>query len=508
MRTIDTTDEAILGMLESGDLGSANSKKGVLYNIPLKLSIIVLFFDILALLNAFLLGNIFFSLISGYQDIGTGSQIFSYYMVSGGLLLLNFYNKGHYRKRVPWWQQVKTIVQSAAFVLCVTVFICLVFEPQLSIAHAATTWLLAMTFIVICRLISFRILSKFSNWTVPVTLLGDNQMVIDCMYAFYNDGFTGIEVKNIMLRDKEKKPICLDFIPASHPALNVIDATGEYFDYIRQHKENFYIIGLEGIRGQNRDRLLKTLDSENISYAVVPPTKRLHLYGIEPQYFFGNDVMLLHQREPLKESVAKGMGRAFDIIVSCMLLPILGAMTLAVYVMKKREGSDTPMFYGGKRVGKDGKEFRCWKYCTMRKDADRSLKDLIDSDPAVKEEWDTFQKLKNDPRIDSKISQKLRSTSLDELPQLWNVFIGNMSLVGPRPILPDQRKDYGEYIALYESVRPGVTGLWQVSGRNETTFQQRVYWDSWYIKNWSLWHDIVILFKTVAVLTKQKNGAY
>nr|MBX2834028.1 sugar transferase [Micavibrio sp.] len=182
-------------------------------------------------------------------------------------------------------------------------------------------------------------------------------------------------------------------------------------------------------------------------------------------------------------------------------------VTLIVYLGKKIEGSDTPIFYGGKRVGMNGEEFKCWKFCTMRKDADQILNDLLAKNPDLKKEWDEFQKLKKDPRIDSKISKKLRSSSLDELPQLWNVFVGEMSVVGPRPILPEQREEYGEFMHLYETTRPGITGLWQVSGRNETTFQQRVFWDGWYIKNWSLWHDIVILFKTVSVLTNKK-GAY
>lgn len=479
-----------------------------IYNMPLRLSSIIVFIDILALFTSYIVSNYYFSSFSERSTIAYGSQGFNYFFLLGALVLLNFGRKGHYRKRVPWWQQVRTITQTIFAVLGITLLMDVIFELKISMADITAGWLVTLMLLLCFRHITFQILPRFKGWEVPVTLFGDNQMVIDCMHAFYNDGYTGIHVKNIMLRDKETKPVCLDFIPPSHTTINLVDATGSYLEYIRQNKDFFYIIGLEGLRGKNRDRLIQDLIENNISYAVVPPTKSLHLYGMNPQYFFGNDVMLLHGREHFQEPLERLFERGFDITVSAMLMPFLCLMSAAVYVLKKMEGSDTPMFYGGKRIGKDGKEFSCWKFCTMHRNADQILKDLLEQDPELKAEWDKFQKLKDDPRIDSKISKILRSTSLDELPQLWNVLKGEMSLVGPRPILPEQKKDYGEMLGLYESVRPGVTGLWQVSGRNDTTFQQRVYWDGWYIRNWSLWHDVVILFKTVSVLIFKKNGAY
>ncbi len=478
-----------------------------IYNIPLRLSSIVVIIDIVALFISYIVSNYYFTSFSEKTAIAFGSQGFNYFFLLGALVLLNFARKGHYRKRVPWWQQVRTIVQTIFATALITLLMNVIFDLEMSMGAVTAGWMVTMVLLLCFRHLTFQILPKFRDWKVPVTLFGDNQMVIDCIHAFYNDGHTGIHVKNIMLRDKEKEPVCLDFIPPSHSSITMIDATGDYLDYILQNKDVFYIIGLEGVRGDNRDRLIQALVDNEISYAVVPPTKRLHLYGMNPQHFFGNDVMLLHEREFLQEPLERFLERAFDITVSAALMPVLGIITLAVYTLKKMEGSDTPIFYGGKRIGKGGKEFNCWKFCTMRRDADQVLNNLLEQDPVLKEEWEKFQKLKDDPRIDSRISKKLRSTSLDELPQLWNVMKGEMSLVGPRPILPEQKQDYGELLGLYESVRPGVTGLWQVSGRNDTTFQQRVYWDGWYIRNWSFWHDVVILFKTISVLFN-KNGAY
>ena len=139
-------------------------------------------------------------------------------------------------------------------------------------------------------------------------------------------------------------------------------------------------------------------------------------------------------------------------------------------------------------------------------DAEQRLHQLLASNPALQAEWEQDHKLKNDPRI-STVGHFLRRTSLDELPQLFNVIRGEMSLVGPRPIVQGELVKYGADVDYFLMVRPGITGLWQVSGRNDVDYEQRVYLDTWYVKNWSLWYDIAILFKTVRVVLR-RDGAY
>ncbi|MFA7637825.1 MAG: sugar transferase, partial [Parvibaculum sp.] len=156
-----------------------------------------------------------------------------------------------------------------------------------------------------------------------------------------------------------------------------------------------------------------------------------------------------------------------------------------------------------RRVGEKGREFMCRKFRTMHVDSDAILKSLLENNPQVAAEWARDQKLRNDPRVTA-IGAFLRKTSLDELPQLINVIRGEMSLVGPRPVTYSEVLRYGEDAEYYLSAKPGITGLWQVSGRNETTYMRRVQLDAWYVKNWSLWQDIAILFKTVpAVLLRR-----
>ncbi|EPU1012905.1 sugar transferase, partial [Klebsiella pneumoniae] len=158
------------------------------------------------------------------------------------------------------------------------------------------------------------------------------------------------------------------------------------------------------------------------------------------------------------------------------------------------------------RIGKGGKSFKCLKFRSMVTNSKEVLEDLLSKDIQAKQEWEATFKLKNDPRI-TKIGHFLRRTSLDELPQLFNVLKGEMSLVGPRPIITAELERYNDEVAYYLLSKPGMTGLWQVSGRSDVDYETRVYLDTWYVKNWSMWNDIAILFKTIGVVLK-KDGAY
>ncbi len=154
----------------------------------------------------------------------------------------------------------------------------------------------------------------------------------------------------------------------------------------------------------------------------------------------------------------------------------------------------------------NGRKFKCLKFRSMVINSKEVLEEVLRTDPVARAEWDKDFKLKNDPRI-TKVGHFIRKTSLDELPQLWNVVRGDMSLVGPRPVVEDELARYAGDVDYYLMAKPGMTGLWQVSGRNDVDYETRVYFDSWYVKNWSLWNDIAILFKTVGVVLK-RDGAY
>lgn len=200
---------------------------------------------------------------------------------------------------------------------------------------------------------------------------------------------------------------------------------------------------------------------------------------------------------PLYPSIFK---RLFDIFLSILLLPILLPIIAILYIVVRSDGG--PGFFGHSRVGRNGRMFKCWKVRTMVVDAQERLDALLASDAEARVEWDRDRKLRNDPRV-TRVGNFLRKSSLDELPQIFNVLKGEMSLVGPRPITEAELERYGAQQAVYLAMRPGVTGLWQVSGRNEVTYNERVSMDSTYYNSVSLGTDLRILAKTAdAVLSK------
>lgn len=197
---------------------------------------------------------------------------------------------------------------------------------------------------------------------------------------------------------------------------------------------------------------------------------------------------------------------AFDYI-----LTLVGAVfisPLLVYIAYRIKKEDPgPVYFAHTRIGKDGKPFPCYKFRSMVVNSQEMLQKYLAENPAAREEWERDFKLKDDPRV-TPIGKFLRSTSLDELPQIFNVLRGEMSLVGPRPVIQEELdKYYGETAKLYCTVKPGITGLWQVSGRSDIGYDERVALDATYIKYRSMWGDIVILWKTIGVVL-MKKGAY
>jgi Undecaprenyl-phosphate galactose phosphotransferase WbaP len=212
----------------------------------------------------------------------------------------------------------------------------------------------------------------------------------------------------------------------------------------------------------------------------------------------------LELRQSLLRPSRRALKRALDLVLVASGL-VVAAPLLLLLALTIRCTSAGPVFYGQRRIGR-GREFRVWKFRTMRQDADVVLASLLASDPALRAEWERDHKLRRDPRV-TWIGNFLRKTSLDELPQLWNVLIGEMSLVGPRPVTTEEIPKYGDQWELYQRVLPGLTGLWQVSGRNQTTYDERVALDAFYVHNWSPWLDLVILARTVQTVLRSE-GAY
>lgn len=236
---------------------------------------------------------------------------------------------------------------------------------------------------------------------------------------------------------------------------------------------------------------------------LVPQVLGVQSVGVRAHDLGGTLTLEVQHRllDPRQVWIKRGLELLLILLALPVLLPLMAVIALAV-----RLDSRGPVFYRQQRLGRGGRPFHVIKFRTMAVDADRALQAYLASDPMARREWERHQKLVEDPRI-TRVGRWLRHTSLDELPQLLNVLAGQMALVGPRPIIAEEIPRYGNTWELLQQAPAGITGLWQVSGRNQLTYPERVALDAYYIRNWSVWLDLYILARTVVVVLSRK-GAY
>ncbi len=232
---------------------------------------------------------------------------------------------------------------------------------------------------------------------------------------------------------------------------------------------------------------------------IVPDDERLPAL-----WSMGKDGGMIIEDRLLVPS-AQFIKRFMDLAISGTVL-LCGLPAFAAIALWMKISDPGPLFFGHERIGRHGRRFKVWKFRSMCVNADEVLKKALAESPEMQAEWDATQKLQNDPRVSS-AGRFLRKTSLDEIPQLWNVLKGEMSLVGPRPIVTNEVDKYEEKYKSYTRVTPGVTGFWQISGRNLTTYERRVELDDYYVRNWSVWFDLYILFRTVKTVL-MREGAF
>jgi Undecaprenyl-phosphate galactose phosphotransferase WbaP len=254
--------------------------------------------------------------------------------------------------------------------------------------------------------------------------------------------------------------------------------------------------------GRSSDEMLRFIDRycSSIPHLLIVPNRADIVSPQVAQSLLGVRVTQ-HLLLPFPQAIKRAMDVTLTICGGLLALPLIAAIAVAI-----RLTSPGPVFYRQRRIGYGGRHFLAWKFRTMVLDAEQQLKAHLASSPELRREWERDHKLRNDPRVTA-IGRFLRRTSLDELPQLLNVLAGEMSLVGPRPIVDAEVHKYGDAFGLYLRVRPGLTGLWQVSGRNDTGYEQRVRLDMHYVRNWSPWLDVYLLMRTVLVVAGQR-GAY
>jgi undecaprenyl-phosphate galactose phosphotransferase len=471
---------------------------------------LLMFADMLAMLGAFCTAIILLAVMRGSSIMNDASLLFSVdqrrpqaYLGLIFITLTIFRAKGHYTKRKPFSNELKDILGVIAVLAMTDAALLYLTKWQFSRSVMLLNWALAPLFLVCVRLAMKRSLAKLGGWFRPMVIVGWGENAIETALAFEDEKLMGFTLTAFLIPLGKEKFIhtIVDRFGKTVPCIS-LGANPEAT--LKTLGDPHIVLALEQGGIDTYQEMVLQLGRRSQNMQVVPSLRGLPLYGMQASHFFAHEVLLLTVRNNLARQLPQFVKRCFDLVMSILILT-LGFPFLAIIALKVL-GTGRPIFYGHKRVGQDGKMFNCYKFRTMARDADKLLADLLASSAEAREEWARDFKLKNDPRI-TPIGHFLRKTSLDELPQIWNVLVGDMSLVGPRPVVTAELERYGNQVDYYLEARPGITGLWQISGRNDVSYETRVYLDAWYVKNWSLFNDIVILFRTVRVIFR-REGAY
>lgn len=347
------------------------------------------------------------------------------------------------------------------------------------------SWALITVGVPLSRKIFRRIAVKLGLWGIPTMIAGEKKSVIHFHRQLSLHPLSGFwpvlcisgQIKEIFPREDKHTPSFSQI-----QTLIIAEGRGK-FDTIR------YLVTQRKYKFKH---IIMLFDETKVCPIWFTPISMVEHMGLE----------VVHN---ILNSSQKTSKRTMEIALIILGTPIL-IVLFAVIMLLIKFNSPGPLFYIHRRIGLDGKEIWIWKFRTMVHNADIALKEGLKKNRALQQEWEESFKLKDDPRI-TNIGRLLRRTSLDELPQIWNVLKGEMSLIGPRPIVEEEIPLYGDDFEIYKQAHPGITGLWQISGRNDLPYQERVKLDVYYIQNWSIWLDIHILIHTV-LTTLQARGAY
>lgn len=418
-----------------------------------------------------------------------------------------FFLKGHYSRRRLFWDDVRETGKLVLIVGIIDLAILQYDGPHRSIATSLAVWGPLALLLTMGRYVAKRALLLAGVWQIPTRILGSGAnaslayltLKHEPILGYTVDAFINIAGHPRDLPEGLEKVPLVEYSHDENLETNFIAGRSVFSHY-------HIVIALEQAVDDSVAHVVNVLTAHGHQVDVVPSFRGLPLVGMEVSHVFGREAVILHARNVLSRPVLRGMKMAFDLALALVTLVIMFPVMAAIACCIKAEDGG-PVLFRQQRVGRNGRMFDCLKFRTMTVDAEQIFEAWRKEGG---DQWKAYVagnfKLKNDPRV-TKVGRFLRSSSLDELPQIFNVLRGEMSLVGPRPMQYRETQIVKERQVHYRRVRPGITGIWQISGRSETSFAERLAYDEWYCKNWSLWGDLVIIIKTISVLIGRK-GAY
>lgn len=356
------------------------------------------------------------------------------------------------------------------------------------------SWMACVLLLPMMRVGARKLLTRLGIWGVPAIVVGEVERATQILQRLRQHPEYGLFPVGIVGLDREPPPC---YRVGSLEQLDVAVATYRV-------RYGIIIDGGSQASEERLDTLVREYGTHFSHLLIIPRHIASSTVWVSPRDL--NGILGLEIRQNLLiPAIARSkllLDYAATLVLSFLAVPL--ALGVAVLIRLDSRG---PVLYRQKRIGRGGREFTILKFRTMHVDADRKLAELLAREPAMRAEWEQYQKLRHDPRV-TRVGGWLRRTSLDEIPQLWNVLRGEMALVGPRPIVAAEIERYGaQAFAEYGKVKPGLSGLWQVSGRSDTSYEQRVLLDLYYINNWSPWMDIYILLKTFYAVLAQRGSA-
>lgn len=423
----------------------------------------------------------------------------NFWVAFPALFLLFINVEQPYNRRTQFWQVLQRLFSACIYGILAVILVIYFGHTAASTSRLfiALFGALSFIFLMVFRYFTKKLLELYSLMQVPVLIIGAGKTAEALVRGIASDAGMGYKIVGL-LEDHSVEPGILEryeVLGGFADAETVIAETGV------QH----IFIAAPGLEQEKLSKLIYRLQPLVKNLAVVPNLVGVPMGGLEVENLFTERLMVLRIKNNLARPFNRYLKTIFDYILTffgtIVISPIL--LFIAIWIYKDSPG---PVIFKHTRIGKDGKPFPCYKFRSMCVDAKERLEELLANDAEARAEWEKDFKLKNDPRI-TKSGAFLRKTSLDELPQIFNVLKGEMSLVGPRPIIHEELERYGEYVDDYLMVKPGITGMWQVSGRSDIDYEERVLLDSWYVRNWSVWIDVVMLWRTAKVVIKGK-GAY
>ncbi len=410
-----------------------------------------------------------------------------------------FAYEGLYTKRYSFWGEAWIIIKSLTLAIIVILAILTIGKAseQFSRIVLIMLWFIALFVFPLSRWLVKIMLYSLGIWKDKVLIIGAGEMG-ELVFKGIREKHFGYDVVGFLDDDTSK--------------INTIIEGKKVFGKIKHFTKFVKMLGVDTIiiaislPPHELTHLVSHIQRYVKHTLLIPDLQGISFLNAELFPLFYQEICLINLKNNLQSPTNQFIKRVFELIVSIIIFPFLLILMIIMGILIKQESKGS-VIYTQPRVGRNGRSFRVYKFRTMYDDAEKRLKEILDANPEYRQQYEITCKIKNDPRV-TKIGGFLRKTSLDELPQIFNVLKGDMSLVGPRPAFQEEiNKYFKDFARYYLEVRPGITGLWQVSGRNKTSFDFRVRLDTWYIKNWSLWLDVIILAKTIKSVL-MREGAY